>query len=158
MSELTVHDKLILFCDFRMSCYNQITDMLRRLLDTSSTHPGSPSLPHSPGPPPPPDPNQLPPGEACEYAEMVLQEGLRSQDQLFHAALYQWLVDNKHFERLLEIKSPFLEDFLTRGTKQHSDTLVMYDLLWKHHEKSRSYAAAAKILSKLADRHRYVIG
>ena len=29
----------------------------------------------------------------------------------------------------------------------------MFDLLWKYYEKTRNYAAAAKILAKLADRH-----
>ena len=33
------------------------------------------------------------------------------------------------------------------------ETIVMFDLLWKYYEKTRSYACAAKILSKLADRH-----
>ena len=39
------------------------------------------------------------------------------------------------------------------GTAQHPETLVMFDLLWKYYEKTRNYAAAAKILAKLADRH-----
>ena len=41
-----------------------------------------------------------------------------------------------------------------RGTRKHPETIVMFDLLWKYYEKTRSYAAAAKILAKLADRHR----
>ena len=54
----------------------------------------------------------------------------------------------------------FLEDFLTRGCTNNENiqdsmrTLVMYDLLWKYYEKMRNYAAAAKILAKLAERHR----
>ena len=40
-----------------------------------------------------------------------------------------------------------------RGTKKQPETIVMFDLLWKHYEKTRSYACGAKILSKLADRH-----
>lgn len=137
----------------RMNCYRHVLEMLRRLLDTSSAHPMSPSVPKSPGPPPPPDPNQLPPGEATEHAEAVFQLGLRSDDQLFHVALYQWLIDQGMMERLLSVKSSFLEDFLTRGTKTHPDNLIMFDLLWKYYERSRSYAAAARILAKLADRH-----
>ena len=137
----------------RMSCYKYILEILRKLLDTSISHPMSPSVPKQPGPPPPPDPNSLPPSEASEYAEMVIQGGLRSEDHLFHVALYQWLIDNGQFDKLLGIRSSFLEDFLTRGTRKHPDTIVMFDLLWKYYEKTRSYAAAAKILSKLADRH-----
>ena len=43
--------------------------------------------------------------------------------------------------------------FYVLGTAQHPETLVMFDLLWKYYEKTRNYAAAAKILAKLADRH-----
>ena len=56
-----------------------------------------------------------------------------------------------------------MEDFLTRGctnTENYQDssrTLVMYDLLWKYYEKIKNYAAAAKILAKLAERHRYIV-
>ena len=140
----------------RMSAYKHILDMLGRLLDTgSASHPlSNPSLvPKSPGPPPPPDPNQLPPSQASEYAETVFAAGLQSDDQLFHVAIYQWLVEQGQFDRLLGIRSSFLEDFLVRGTKKQPETIVMFDLLWKHYEKTRSYACAAKILSKLADRH-----
>ena len=69
-------------------------------------------------------------------------------------ALYQWLTEQAQYDRLLNVRSSFLEDFLTRGTKKQPDSIVMFDLLWKFYEKTRSYTAAAKILSKLADRHR----
>ena len=85
-----------------MSAYKHILDMLGRLLDTgSASHPmNNPSLvPKSPGPPPPPDPNQLPPSQASEYAETVFAAGLQSDDQLFHVAIYQWLVEQGQFDR-----------------------------------------------------------
>ena len=140
----------------RMGCYKHVLDMLRRLLDThmaASNLSSSQAPPKMPGPPPKPDPNVLPPAQAGQYAEEVFINGLKSDDQLFHVALYQWMTEQGQFDRLLNVKSPFLEDFLTRGTKKQPENLVMYDLLWKHYEKTRSYAAAAKILSKLADRH-----
>lgn len=137
----------------RMNCYKHVLEILRRLIDTGRAHPMSPSVPKSPGPPPPADPNQLPPQEASEYAENVFQLGLQSEDQLFHIALYQWLVDHNQFDRLLSIRSSFLEDYLTRGTKRSHETVLMFDLLWKYYEKARSYAAAARILAKLAERH-----
>ncbi|CAB4057770.1 NUP155 [Lepeophtheirus salmonis] len=46
-----------------------------------------------------------------------------------------------------------LQTCLKKGTSHHPGTLLMFDLLWKHYEKTQSYAAAAKILSKLAERH-----
>jgi nuclear pore complex protein Nup155 len=41
------------------------------------------------------------------------------------------------------------------GTVQHPQSVAMFDLLWKYYEKNRQYVAAAKILSKLSDKHRY---
>ena len=43
---------------------------------------------------------------------------------------------------------------MTDNFQDSSRTLVMYDLLWKYYEKNRNYSAAAKILAKLAERHR----
>ena len=33
-------------------------------------------------------------------------------------AIYQWLAEQGQFDRLLGIRSSFLEDFLVRGTKK----------------------------------------
>ena len=78
---------------------------------------------------------------------------LASSDQLLHVALYQWLIEKKYIDKLLNIKSQYIEEFLKRGTIQHPETLAMFDLLWKYYEKNSEYIPAAKILSKLADRH-----
>ena len=110
----------------RTSAYKHILNMIRQLMTSN---------------------------EASEHLEAVFEAAFKSDDELFHVELYQWLLNEKHFERLLSIRTPFLEDFLNRGTSQHPEMLVMFDLLWKYYEKTRNYAAAAKILSKLADRH-----
>jgi nuclear pore complex protein Nup155 len=128
----------------RTSAYKQVTAMLRQLLSGGAGGGGQ----HSQN-----DPNQLGPAEAGGHAEVVFEVAFKSDDELFHVELYQWLLSEKHYERLLSVRSAYLEDFLTRGTSQHPDTLVMFDLLWKYYEKTRNYAAAAKILAKLADRH-----
>ena len=138
----------------RMSCYKHIMDILQKLMDTSVSHPLSTNIPKSPGPPPAPDPNVLEPPEARQYAQDIFKLALRSDDNLFHVALYQWLIDQGQFEQLLSFRSKFLEDFLTRGTKKHPQSVLLYDLLWKYYEKTRSYAAAAKILARLADQPR----
>ena len=59
----------------------------------------------------------------------------------------------KATDRLLTVKSPYIEDFLKMKTGQHPETTEMFDLLWKYYEKNCQYVAAAKILNKLADRH-----
>jgi len=51
-------------------------------------------------------------------------------------------------------RSAYIEDYLKRGTVQHPESVAMFDLLWKYYEKNREYVAAAKILSKLSDKHR----
>ena len=46
--------------------------------------------------------------------KQVFEYGLRSDDELFHVELYQWLMAEQHHEQLLNIRSPFLEDFIIR--------------------------------------------
>ena len=77
---------------------------------------------------------------------------LRSQDEMFHIALYDWLIGKKLPERLLDIQSPYLESYLKHAAVQQPDQLHILELLWKYYEKSRNYGAAARILAKLADR------
>ena len=54
-----------------------------------------------------------------------------------------------------QIQSPYLEPYLKRQASLQPDHIAMLDLLWRHYEKSRNFSAAARILAKLADRHRY---
>jgi len=137
----------------RSECYKHCTAMLHTLLQAGAAPPTSPSVPTSPGPPPPPSPAVLPPDQATIWAEQVFQLMLSSSDQLLHVTLYQWLIENKYIDKLLNIKSPHIEEFLKRGAVQHPETLAMFDLLWKYYEKTSQYVPAARILAKLADRH-----
>ncbi len=59
---------------------------------------------------------------------------------------------------IFQVSSPFVEPYLKRATQYKPDNLEMLDLLWKYYEKTRNYPAAAKILCKLAERHRYARG
>ncbi|EDO30041.1 predicted protein, partial [Nematostella vectensis] len=137
----------------RHQCYKCITDCLQRLLAIRQSSAQSPSLPSRPGPPPTPDPNALTPIDAEKYMELTLTLALSSGDELWHVSLYQWLIDNALTDRLLEIKSVHLEAYLKHKTAaQYPNDLKMLDLLWRHYEKTKNYAAAARILSKLAER------
>lgn len=52
-----------------------------------------------------------------------------------------------------QIQTPFLEPYLKRrASYQNVDTSAL-DLLWKYYEKIENYPAAARILSRLAQRH-----
>ena len=137
----------------RTDCYKHCTNTLQTLLQAASAPVLSPRVPTTPGPPPPPSPAVLQPDQATLWAEQVFQSILSASDQLLHVALYQWLIENKYIDRLLNIKSQYLEEFLKRGTVQHPETMAMFDLLWKYYEKNSQYVPAAKILAKLADRH-----
>jgi len=78
---------------------------------------------------------------------------VNSDDEILHANLYQWLIDNRFTDRLLSIQSPFLENYLKRGIAQHPEQLPLFDIIWKYYEKNGQYFLAAKILDKLSSRH-----
>ncbi|KAI0209905.1 hypothetical protein LSAT2_005340 [Lamellibrachia satsuma] len=136
----------------RMDCYKCITETLNYLLSASQPH-QAPSVPKLPGPPQvTDDPNRLANMEAEKHTEEVFRLSLKSDDELFHVALYDWLINKSLSEKLLEIQSPHLEDYLKRAASLHPDNLAMLDLLWRYYEKTKNYSAAARILAKLAER------
>jgi len=137
----------------RTEAYRHCTTMLDTLLSSSNNIQTSPSVPKTPGPAPPVDPSQLQPAQAGEWAEEVFNTMVNSDDEILHATLYQWLIDNRYTDRLLNIKSPFLESYLKRGISQHPDQLHLFDIIWKYYEKNGEYLLAAKILDKLSGRH-----
>lgn len=136
----------------RMKCYKAVIDTISHLMSLSTSHPQSPSVPKTPGPPPRRDPNLLSPEEAKNYSEQMFEMALKTDDELFHVALYDWLIDNNQTDTLLSIKSPFLENYLKRCTTLQLDNLPSLDLLWKYYEKNQNFSAASRILAKLADR------
>jgi len=137
----------------RMDCYRHCTAMLKTLLSSGRIGPSSPTIPSCPGPPPPVDPSQLAPAQASEWAEEVFRLLVRSDDEMVHVALYQWLIDNRFTDRLLSIQSPYLENYLKRSIAQYPEQLQLFDIIWKYYEKNSKYLLAAKILDKLSDRH-----
>lgn len=102
------------------------------------------------------------PTVAQKLADETIHAILSSDDEAFHITLYNWLLERKLFDRLLEIKHGFLDAFLQRaadavttgkwpgGATPANDARVL-DLLWRHHEMSNNHSAAAQILSKLAE-------
>ncbi|XP_071953322.1 nuclear pore complex protein Nup155-like [Antedon mediterranea] len=136
----------------RLECYKCITDIFESLLNASQALAESP-LPSRPGPAPTVDTKKLTRDEAAFYFEDMLQRALKSDDELFHVALYDWFVARGLTDRLLQINSSFVEPYIKRAANHNPDNLEMLDLLWKYHEKTNNYAAAARILAKLADRH-----
>lgn len=72
---------------------------------------------------------------------------VESSDELAHITLYEWLGETGRTDRLLEITSPFLENFLIN----HPQRDLFNDLLWRYYQRNQQYYKAAKILAQLAD-------
>uniref|UniRef100_A0A2K5L4S8 Nucleoporin 155 n=1 Tax=Cercocebus atys TaxID=9531 RepID=A0A2K5L4S8_CERAT len=140
----------------RLNSYKCITDTLQELVNQSKAAPQSPSVPKKPGPPVlSSDPNMLSNEEAGHHFEQMLKLSQRSKDELFSIALYNWLIQADLADKLLQVASPFLEPHLVRMAKVDQNRVRYMDLLWRYYEKNRSFSNAARVLSRLADMHRY---
>lgn len=138
----------------RLSCYKCITDTMQELVNQSKAAPQSPSVPKQPGPPVmTSDPNMLSNEDAAAHFEQMLDLAQRSQDELFHIALYNWLIQADLTDKLLEVNSPYLEDHLMHMIKQDQSKVRNLDLLWRYYEKNRSFGKAAHVLARLAEMH-----
>uniref|UniRef100_A0A2C9M6L4 Nucleoporin Nup133/Nup155-like N-terminal domain-containing protein n=1 Tax=Biomphalaria glabrata TaxID=6526 RepID=A0A2C9M6L4_BIOGL len=137
----------------RMECYKCITDTLNYLWSASNSLPQAPGVPLQPGPPASVDSARMDAQQAETYWEQVFQIALRSDDPLFHSALYDWFFTKNHAEKLLEISTPYLEPYLRRKVNLQTDNSVALDLLWKYYEKTENFQAATRILAQLAERH-----
>ncbi|CAF99212.1 unnamed protein product, partial [Tetraodon nigroviridis] len=136
----------------RLLCYKCITDTMQELVNQSKAAPQSPSVPKQPGPPVmTSDPNMLSNEEAAAHFEQMLSLAQRSQDELFHIAMYNWLIQADLTDKLLEVNSPYLEEHLMHMIKQDQNKVHNMDLLWRYYEKNRSFGKAAHVLARLAD-------
>ncbi|XP_052776486.1 nuclear pore complex protein Nup155-like isoform X2 [Mya arenaria] len=136
----------------RKDCYKCITETLGYLM-TASVPQGATVIPKSPGPPPAPDASRMSIEDADHYKNEVFRLALKSDDELFHVSLYEWLFNMNMTEKLLEIQTPFLEPFLKQRSSYQAGDVAALDLLWKYYEKIENYPAAARILARLAERH-----
>ncbi|ESX00042.1 hypothetical protein KL918_005251 [Ogataea parapolymorpha] len=72
---------------------------------------------------------------------------LKSQDRLFHYEFYKWLVKIGVGERLLDLETSFVLDFL----KDYSPKdMEMAKLLWIYYSRRENYFQAAKVLFDLS--------
>ncbi|XP_015195862.1 nuclear pore complex protein Nup155 [Lepisosteus oculatus] len=138
----------------RLNSYKCITDAMQDLVNQSKAAPQSPSVPKQPGPPVmSSDPNMLSNEDAAAHFEQMIGLAQRSKDELFHIALYNWLIQADLTDKLLEVNSPYLEEHLMRMMKQDQNKVRYMDLLWRYYEKSRNFSKAAHVLARLADMH-----
>lgn len=126
--------------------YCNITAALSEIKDQAPSSP----LPSRPGPPTPQaERNDNMAGKQFNAAVAM---ALHSTDELFHVHLYSWFRSVGLTDRLVEIKTPYIENYLKYTTAIQQDNRVFLDLLWRYYEKNGNYGAAAKILDQLANR------
>ncbi|KAJ8408637.1 hypothetical protein AAFF_G00252720 [Aldrovandia affinis] len=132
----------------RLASYKCVTDTMQELVNQSKAAPQSPSVPKQPGPPVmSSDPNMLSNEDAAAHFEQMISLAQRSQDELFHIALYNWLIQADLTDKLLEVNSPFLEEHLMRMIKQDQNKVRNMDLLTEISLKQRLEYISRAILS-----------
>ncbi|KAL1918592.1 uncharacterized protein VTP21DRAFT_2614 [Calcarisporiella thermophila] len=81
------------------------------------------------------------------YLNQVLPKALASEDALFHLCLYDWFIAENLTYELLELRTPFLEGFLSRDPL----TKEKLDLLWQYYVRTGDFAKAANVQLRLAE-------
>ncbi|CAE6434276.1 unnamed protein product [Rhizoctonia solani] len=76
------------------------------------------------------------------------QLALGSDDPMFHAEFYDWLVSQGRTDDLLEIRTPYIEDHLISQAQRNDK---WGELLWQFFVHSGQYLRAAYALQALAD-------
>jgi len=137
----------------RRECYAACLAVVKDLVDKGKQTPASPSLPASPGQKPKTNKhsNIVMAQEARDAAEEMLQCILKSEDELFHVYVYNWLFGSDLVDRLLMIQSPFLESYLKRITQNDSISIAAHDLLWRYYNTVSQYGDSAAVLLQLAE-------
>ncbi|KAJ4291851.1 hypothetical protein N0V90_009747 [Kalmusia sp. IMI 367209] len=70
-----------------------------------------------------------------------------SDDEVFQNYLYDWYMSKGWAERLLEINSPYVVDYLKRSSEED---VAHADLLWKYYSHYNDYLGAAEVQFQLA--------
>ncbi|KAL1748480.1 Non-repetitive/WGA-negative nucleoporin C-terminal-domain-containing protein [Schizophyllum fasciatum] len=84
---------------------------------------------------------------------IAYQIAFESDDEMFHANLYSWLISRGLWEDLLEQRPPFLEAYLA----QEPAELDRYELLWRFYVKNGQNLHAAQILARMAENEQFNI-
>ncbi|KAG0242522.1 Non-repetitive/WGA-negative nucleoporin C-terminal-domain-containing protein [Mortierella sp. GBAus27b] len=90
-------------------------------------------------------------GPLSSFAFHTLETALQFDDSLFHTFLYDWLLSHGRSDYLLEITSPYIEEYLKQCTLLESTR----DLLWRYYIKVDDFGHAAQELGRIADSTRY---
>ncbi|KAJ1676056.1 hypothetical protein EV182_000049 [Spiromyces aspiralis] len=80
-------------------------------------------------------------------AQKLFLNCLKSQDQLFHFMLYDWLLERGKGHHLFQIESPYVQEFLM--LEPH--TKEKWNILWRYYVHINDYLDAALVQRNLAD-------
>ncbi|ORY42767.1 nucleoporin-domain-containing protein [Rhizoclosmatium globosum] len=92
--------------------------------------------------------------EVNRYQAELISLGLRFDDKLFHYFVFDWFMTAGMNDRLLELNSNYLEDFL--GMEPVAFERI--DLLWKFYVRKESFMKAAHVLYAMAISKAYTLG
>ncbi|KAK0266341.1 hypothetical protein B0A54_04829 [Friedmanniomyces endolithicus] len=70
-----------------------------------------------------------------------------SSDTVFQTCLYDWYTSKGHADKLLEVRTPYVLDYLTRRS---ATDRAHADLLWRYHAHNNDFLAAAATQLELA--------
>ena len=70
-----------------------------------------------------------------------------SEDEVFQNYLYDWYLSKDWADRLLEINSPFVVDYLRRSSEHD---IAHADLLWRYYAHYHDYLSAAEVQFQLS--------
>ncbi|EPQ25974.1 uncharacterized protein PFL1_06429 [Pseudozyma flocculosa PF-1] len=78
-----------------------------------------------------------------------------SDDPLFHEQFYAWLIERRLTDQLLQLRTPFLADYLQgMPAADHANDVgyvrTLRDLLWQLYVRNSEFFAAAQVLDALA--------
>jgi nuclear pore complex protein Nup155 len=90
-------------------------------------------------------------GPLSNFAFHTLETALEFDDSLFHTYLYDWLLSHGRADYLLEISSPYIEEYLKQCTLLDGTR----DLLWRYYVKVDDFGHAAEELGRIAESTRY---
>jgi len=90
-------------------------------------------------------------GPLSNFAFHTLVTALEFDDSLFHTHLYDWLLTHNRTGYLLEIQSPYIEDYLKQCTLLDGTR----DVLWRYYVKIDDFGNAAEELGRIAESSRY---
>ncbi|KAK0530039.1 hypothetical protein OC834_003460 [Tilletia horrida] len=84
--------------------------------------------------------------KATELRLDAYELALDQNDRLFHWRLYDWLLERGMTEQLLQVRSPFIEEYLN----QQPTSVEKLSLLWQLYRRDENYPSAANVLCVLA--------